>query len=262
MRHAGMFLVALFFLLAFFHPCPATTIVPLDFSTMVERSAIVFEGTVVDIQTTSSGTDIRQETPKESTQPLTEAGEGEADTSTQPSAPQAVGVEGGRMIFTEVTLSVDRVVAGQADDTVTFRIAGGSDGQVEVTVFGMPQFEPGKRYVVFLGPDYQSTAAPITGVNQGFFQVSQLQGSGSDVLLNANGDIVLGIENDRVIVRHNPELITAPERHLGPAPVPEAGSGVQVQISPEVERYWHSEEPPLSLEDFYDAISSARGAIQ
>lgn len=235
------------------HPAGAVSLTSLAFSEVVEEAALVMEGTVVELRVVASGSRLATAPERKSHRaPAAAAARPEGATA----APQAVGVEGGRMLFTEVTLAVDREIVGEAGSTVTFRVAGGVDGNEEVRVFGMPRFELGGRYVVFLRPGFADTGVPIVGVHQGFFEVAAAE-NGEEVLLNADGDVVVAVEDDRVVCRRNPQRAAGPAPRLGPAPVPEQGSGVRAATSAAVARYWGTEEPPLELEDFVTAIHNA-----
>lgn len=238
----------------------AASFTPLQFSELVGQSAVVIEGVVVDLRVISIG-HVQQQTPRKRAVPpkspsedIVEPTDQNMDADVPLPAPQSVGVEDGKMLLTEVTMEVTKEIVGVVGPTVTFRIAGGDDGQVSVTVFGMPKFEIGKRYVVFLRPNFEANAVPITGVNQGAFEVMPDVETGEEILLNADGDIVLDIENDRVVVRHNPERAAGPSPKLAPLPVPDASDDVDVRVSPEVTRYWLSQEAPMSPDDFIDTI--------
>lgn len=216
----------------------ATTIIPLEFGVMVRQSGVIVKGTVTDLKAVWTGVDVGQSTPKthvapqkpssvavdEDAEEVSGAGvQGQAGLS----APESVGIEGGRMLLTEVTLTVERTIVGEVDATVTFRMAGGTDGQTRVIVHGMPEFELGKRYLVFFRQDFDVTAAPIIGFNQGYFEVSRDVETGEEILLNAYGDLVIGVENDQVILRHSPKQGMGSISQLAPAPVPEGGSHVR-----------------------------------
>ncbi len=112
--------------------------------------------------------------------------------------------------MTDVTLTVERDIIGEVDATVTFRMAGGTDGQTRVLVHGMPEFELGKRYLVFFRQNFDATSVPITGVNQGYFEVSRNAQTGEEILLTADGDMVIGVENDQLILRHHHKQGTGP----------------------------------------------------
>lgn len=246
----------------------ATVIEPLDFNKIVEQSRVVIEGTVIDLRVISTGSDIRELQPNKHVSPKAPPGTKDEDAEEESgstdrnaaawSAPQGVDVEGGKMLFTEVTMAVERNIVGEVDSSVTFHIAGGADDKVSAVVHGMPKFELNKRYIVFLRFDFEQTSVPITGVNQGFFEIIEGGETGADILLNANGDIIVGVENNRVIVKHNPERTASPTPRLGPAPVPGPGSDVQVDVDPEVARYWLSDESPMTVNDFIAAIETVK----
>jgi hypothetical protein len=224
----------------------ATTIVPLTFEELVRQAGVVVEGTVIDMQVGTRGADLAPAAAPE--------GAG------GPGAPRGVGVEGtGRMLFTEVTLAVETEIVGSAGPEVRFFLAGGADGGERAIVFGMPQFEIGGRYVVFLRPDFEATNVPLVGVHQGFFERVQDPRSGRDALIDAAGDFVLGIEGGRVALRHNPERASRAAPRLAPPPVPEPGSAVETRLSPEVERYYSSPEPPMPPEEFFAAVRTVKG---
>src|SRR5687767_3943036 len=85
-------------------PVLATTIKPMGFTEMVNESEAVVEGKVVDLQVTATGVARRENRSKDHGAPKTPAEQGEASGDT--AARQEVGVEGGRMLFTLVTLEV------------------------------------------------------------------------------------------------------------------------------------------------------------
>ena len=109
-----------------------------------------------------------------------------------------------------------------------------------------------------LRPDFENTNVPVVGVSQGFFEIASDPATGQEMLLNADGDIVLGIEGNRLALRHNPARARARTPKLGPAPVPERGSDVQTRISPQVERYWKSTESPMAPGDFLETVRTMK----
>jgi hypothetical protein len=170
-------------------------------------------------------------------------------------------VEGGEMLFTEVTLAVERPIFGPAPEVVILRIAGGTDGKVRVVVGEMPQFELNQRYLLFLRPGYAGVADPITGVNQGFYRIVADPESGSDMLLDARGDIVVAVENSQVVVRHS-AAVHGPSPAMGPAPQPQSGVVKVAEPSPEAMRYWASPEPAMAIDDFVAAATELKeGAL-
>ena len=244
-------------------PGISTTIKHLEFGEVVQQARIVVEGTVVEVRVQSTGSDIQTPQIKNHAAPLSPSsrlthtrgetlGEGAA-------APQSAGVEGGRMLFTEVTMLVETEIVGSPGSTIVFRVAGGTNEHGTAIAFGMPSFELGKKYVVFLQPDFETTNTPIVGVNQGYFEVVRSDEGNREILLNADGDIVVGVEHSQVLLRHNPQRSAGPTRHLAAAPVPATGSEVQAKLSPEVQRYWSSTESPMSRDSFFAAVRAAKG---
>lgn len=237
-------------------PVLATTIKSRSFTELVNESEIVVQGKVVGLEVTGTGAARREARSKEHASPRAPGGQAEAngDTATR----QEMGVEGGRMLFTRVTLEVEEEIVGQAGRFVELRVAGGSDGQVKVVVHGMPTFEMGQRYIVFLRPGFERAGDPLVGVDQGYFRVLRDAERNQDVLLNAKGDFVLGVERDRIVTRFNADRSQGPSPRLGPPPVPDAGSGARSETSREVARYWSSTEAPMSKEAFRSAIRARR----
>ncbi|MFK8014730.1 MAG: hypothetical protein AB8G17_04775 [Gammaproteobacteria bacterium] len=246
----------------------ATTIVPLDLNQVVEQSDLIFEGKVIDLQIEATGVDIKSSKAKAHVAPALPAQKDTSDDENSVArppyadaqAPVGLGVEGGRMLFTRVTMLVDRDIGGGLSaSTVTFKVAGGVEGDTEVSVAGMPRFELDQRYVVFLRDDYTRGAVPIVGVNQGFFKVVSDE-NGMEQLLTHGGDLVIGIENDELVVRHNPHAHSRIAEQPEPAPVPSAGSNVQVEASPQVARYFSSTEPPMAIAEFARSIRAVKEA--
>lgn len=190
------------------------TFADIGFDQMIERSEVIVQGRVVMLESTwSRGTDPadRIEQYKDSHSPKVQPSDTSKEISGIAAAPPvAVDTEGGQMIFTRVTFETLEDIKGSHEWTFEFLVAGGTlDGRTAI-VPGIPQFQEGERYVLFLRQGYQQAADPIMGVNQGFFHVVAHPSSGQDVLLNADADYVLGVENDRVMLRRNPGPSAAP----------------------------------------------------
>lgn len=64
-------------------------------------------------------------------------------------------MEGKKLVYTDVSLSVEDVLKGDAKDQLTLRMAGGTigsgDNQFTVTVEDVPELKVGDRLVLFLG---------------------------------------------------------------------------------------------------------------
>jgi hypothetical protein len=265
-----------FFVLPLLLPIQSTfggTVEPLDFSQLVAQTELAVEATVVDIQVFEGGFSKPAGPGKESTAPVEETDVDQADVESasdpadqDPLAlpqPESVVTEGGSMLFTDVTLAVDQALfGGAAGDEITIRLAGGSNGQVRVTVAGMPQFELDARYILFLRPGFENYADPITGIDQGFFQIVPSPDGAQDVLLNASGDIVTGVQNDRIAVRVNPEKIGVTRLQLGPPPEPESGVVLSYGTSSAVAGFYDEQIPPMPVDDFIAQVAAAKGEMQ
>lgn len=218
----------------------ATTIVPLRFDELVQQAGVVVQGTVTDVRVLPTGADLP---PAE-----------ESNVPSSPTAPVSAGVEGGRMLYTEVTLQVDRRIGDPVGPEIRFTLAGGRTEDESFIVFGMPRFEIGGRYILLLRRDFERTNVPVVGVSQGFFEIVRDPATDREMLLNADGDIVLSIEDDRVALRHNPARAPTRTPQLGAAPVPDEENDVRPGLSPRVERYWLSTESPMLPGSFLDTV--------
>src|SRR5262245_20902300 len=155
-------------------PASASTIKPVGFAEMVQRASVVAQGQVVDVESFwGRGAEIAHSDPaaKESKAPARGRVGATTAATAQGGAPQSVGTKGGRMIFTRVRFQVEETVKGEAASEVELVIAGGTVGGTTAEVVGMPRFERGGRYLLFLRDAYPAHAVPVVGVNQGFFRL-------------------------------------------------------------------------------------------
>ena len=82
----------------------------------------------------------------------------------------AVAVRGER-IYTYVTLADLEVIKGEWHDTeYVLRVSGGVVDQRGEVYSGLPQFEAGKRYILFVQGNF-SALFPVVGLHQGMFRV-------------------------------------------------------------------------------------------
>jgi hypothetical protein len=238
-------------------PAGASNVKHLSFAECVSQAALIVQGRVVSLEVVSKGPSLeRSAAEKEASSPRA-PGAGAA-VGLGP-APEAAGIEGGGMIVTRVTLAVEEEIKGVGGRELVFEIAGGVLGGRAAIVHGMPTFDAGQRYLLFLRPGYEDFADPIVGVHQGFFEVVRDASAGEDVILDSRGDFVVAVESDQVRVRRNAARSTRPGPQLGPAPVPAAGVGAPftaAKTSPEVLSYWQSSERPMSLQGFRQAIAA------
>ena len=72
----------------------------------------------------------------------------------------STAVDRGNAIWTETTVSIARVIKGDAADTITIREIGGMVGNRFTKVFGAPEYREGEHVLLFLNPtprgDYQT----------------------------------------------------------------------------------------------------------
>src|SRR5262245_21626798 len=198
----------------------------IGFDDMVKESALIVQGRVLALETFRHSGAAAPESARGAETGVApvvrpEAGGGQQLGQT-PEPPVEAGSLPGRMTFTRVRMETTVPIKGTAAKEIEFVVAGGAmDGRVAV-VAGMPKFEVGGEYVLFLRNGYRAAADPVVGVNQGFFRVVEDAQTGLQVVTRANADHVLAIENDDVVLRHNPERSGARPATIGP-PVADNG---------------------------------------
>jgi hypothetical protein len=229
----------------------AAAIRPLTFDEVVGQAKEIVRGRVLEMRSYARGVGVvRNEGRKQGQLPLAQSPAGGS-----PEAAQSAGTRGGRMIFTHVVVRVDEALKG-ASQRVEFDVAGGTLDGKTVWIPGMPKFDRGADYVLFLREGYADRGDPIVGVRQGFFRLAS-DGGPSPAVLNADFDYVIGIEESKVVPRHNPRrgALQGRERplpQLGQGPLSDAGA--TAQASPAARRYLSSAEPPLTVDQFVAAI--------
>ena len=110
----------------------ATVLVPAEFREVVQGSALIAYGRVVDVRA--------------------QWGDGRA------------------RIDTVVTVEVASWLKGGSDQEITFKVPGGEMGRYRSVIVGAPVFQPGDEAVVFLKSD-GSDLPIVFGLNQGVFRV-------------------------------------------------------------------------------------------
>ncbi len=249
--------------IGFAGPLKAAIFRPIAFTQLVKNSAVIVEARVVSTQCVwgnGAALSVGKGIDKSSTSPeLPDQQTAKLMAAVNPQAPVSVGVEGGKMIFTQVVLEKINTLKGSAQTKMEFSIAGGSLDGVVATVPGMPKLAEGKRYILFLRNGYQKSADPFVGGNQGFFKVETNPRTGADVITNANSDYVVGIEKDNVVLRRNPEgraLAGLSTPQVTAPPIPD-NPNVKPKLSAEVQRYLATQEAPLTPSQFASQIRSA-----
>lgn len=224
------------------------TLVRVGFDDMVSGAEVIVRVTVVEkscfersMGSSGAARDAaRDEVGRVPTSALPDA------APSQPVPPLGLGTEGGRMIFTQVVLEVDETLKGTADATIALRQPGGKVEGRRVVIPGLPEFEPGQRYLLFLRPGYGDVGDPVVGVNQGFFSIVTDGASGREILLDAAGRTVVDVKPDRVVTRARPDGSGVSRGRLVGPPTPDAGYEEVVHGWAATSRPRGSGEAPLS----------------
>lgn len=75
-----------------------------------------------------------------------------------------------KLAYTYVSITVDDPLKGERRRTVMVRQLGGKIGSLNVTVAGMPKFEPGTQVIVFL-KSQQNGTFDVVGLSQGKYEI-------------------------------------------------------------------------------------------
>jgi hypothetical protein len=188
------------------HP-EAVTVKPLSFDALVGQAAVIVHGRIVKTESYWRGAEAARNGGSGGTRsperPTSASAAPGAGAPAAPPAPQTAGVEGGRVIFTRVTMDVLETVKGGPAGVLEFDLAGGTIDGRTMRVPGMPSVSTGREYVVFLRPGFAGAGDPILGVHQGFFPVAEA--AGGPIVLDANFDFVVGVTSGGVLTRPNPD---------------------------------------------------------
>jgi len=239
----------------------AATIRRVPFDEMVRSSGLIVEATVIrmtteEVRTTSHLAPGKPVSPEASTPPVPEEKRGQRDEA-KPSdesnptkeSPVPVDAEAGSMIFTRITLALDRTVKGSHGRLLHLRMPGGTYGDTRVFIPGLPAFEMGKSYFLFLRPDCEETGVPFVGVSQGFFRIEQDPATGEKLLKTFGSDDVIGVQAGRVISRRGSER---PGLLCLKAEPPHPEPGYEVVVPPELKgarRFLAPTEKTLTPDD-------------
>lgn len=104
--------------------------------------------------------------------------------------------EDGTYAYTFVTFEVDEVLKGAVDGAhLTLRFDGGDlDEEIVLEVEGMPRFDQGQRYLLFVGGNGQRSC-PVVGWSQGKLDYRRHPRTGEDVLVDRTGALIQGLED-------------------------------------------------------------------
>lgn len=140
-------------------PAEATTVLPMDAARLSDRAEIVFTGTAVRSTVVLS---------KDGAEP-----------------------------YTFVTFDVHEVLKGWTlGRQLTLRFSGGEIGGGTVRLDGMPEFEQGETYLLFVRGN-GSSVCPVLGWWQGQFRYSRQPGSEKQILVDSAGAPLHGLEQER-----------------------------------------------------------------
>ena len=78
---------------------------------------------------------------------------------------------GAQTLRTRVTFTVNHALKGNPGTTFTLELLGGTVGEQSLTVEGVPQFQPGERYIIFSESPDKAVVCPILGLDQGALRV-------------------------------------------------------------------------------------------
>jgi hypothetical protein len=106
--------------------------------------------------------------------------------------------EQGKNIYTFVTFDQLHIIHGRYDQNeFVIRLEGGQVGEAIYALVGSPEFAPEERVILFLRGNGESMV-PLVGWTQGVFQVAYDDATGQDVLLDYDGNRVLGLNGEHL----------------------------------------------------------------
>jgi hypothetical protein len=104
-----------------------------------------------------------------------------------------------REIYTFVTLDQVEVLSGNyTDSTLTIRLKGGKVQNDISHVIGSPEFTEGERVILFVNGNGRYMV-PLVGWTQGVFRIQQDPATSLDVVKDADGNRVVGVQNGHVL---------------------------------------------------------------
>jgi hypothetical protein len=78
--------------------------------------------------------------------------------------------EARRLVFTYISIRVDEPLKGEYRQSVLIRQVGGTVGNIQMSIAGVPQFKSGEMAIVFLKHQDDSTFQ-VVGMNQGLYKI-------------------------------------------------------------------------------------------
>ena len=136
--------------------CSATTVIPPTFEQLVANAELIFQGTVTDVRSQWEGS----------------------------------GSE--RHIQSYVTLKVEDQLKGNAGDSYTLSMLGGTVGEETMQVSDAPRFKVGDRDLLFV--EHNGTQfIPLVGIMHGHFRLQHDQVTGRDVVAKHDGSPLVDV---------------------------------------------------------------------
>ena len=136
-------------------PARATTVIPPSFDQLVQQAELIFEGTVTDVKS------------------------------------QWTGEGANRRIVSFVTFEVNDGLKGNAGETYTMRMLGGTVDDTTMEVTESPKFKVGERDILFV-ENNGTQFIPLVGIMHGRFKVQKDQ-TGAEVVLDNHGHAVTDV---------------------------------------------------------------------
>ena len=129
----------------------ATTVVPPTFEQLVQQAEVIFQGTVTDVKSVWEGQGAQ------------------------------------RHIETYVTFQIQDSVKGDAGNSYTIRMLGGTVGEESLVVVDAPNFPVGDREILFVEHNYDQFV-PLVGIDHGRFHVQHDSETGQDFVVDDHGE--------------------------------------------------------------------------
>jgi hypothetical protein len=100
----------------------------------------------------------------------------------------------GRVIHTYVRFQVLRTLKGDPRDSITLRLLGGQVGGDGMMIPGMPSFEVGSTYILFIAQNGRAFC-PLVGIMHGSYRVVKDEATGTERVVRANGEPLQSVDD-------------------------------------------------------------------
>jgi hypothetical protein len=126
-----------------------------------------------------------------------------------------------KQVYTRVRLELLKPIKGEQHVRrlargLSLSFLGGlsKDGRTVLEIAGMPRLQLARTYVVFLRAG-KWTMNPITGWHQGVFEAVAAGGTGSQMLVSPRGEVVMGVDDGRLVLKALPARVRKPSAEPG-----------------------------------------------